>query len=233
MASVVAKVASVANPVVEVVPWHRRLTALVGQRVKSAREGKMTVRELADRCEQLGHRIEPQVIHNMEVGRRNNVTVAELLVLAAALETPQVLLLTPLGSDEPAELLPDRDSDPWTAYQWLLGELPTDELGQPPQLDSKWLPPVIAAYRRHHNGLRHYLRHPADDIALMTIASARTQMQEQGWQRPPLPNDVAEALRPVLYALGWREDNPGELVRVQSWDDQALTPEEIESEQTP
>lgn len=199
--------------------WHHRVTTLVGQRIKQLRDSgsrKTTVRELADKCEQLGHRVEPQVIHNMEAKRRSDVSVAELLVLAAALGTSLPLLLSPLGSSEHVELLPDRSADPWTAYRWLVGELPSDELGKPTRLDVTWFKsPVIAAYQRHDTALRSYLHHEGGDRALAMIAGARVEMQQKNWWRPPLPAEVADALSPVLLAFGWSEKTPGELVRTE------------------
>jgi hypothetical protein len=154
-------------------------------------------------------------VTNLESERRDSITVSEVFAFAAALDVPAVLLLLPIGSDQAVELLPDHRTDPWTAYRWLLGELPTSELHKPmPNLQTVWSPHVTSAYRRHDNGLRNYLYMNGGDSALAMIAGARVEMQQQGWWRPPLPDEVADALRPVLLAFGWQENPPGELSRV-------------------
>lgn len=106
--------------------WARRLTTVIGQEIKRHRRGRMTARELADRCEQLGHRVETQVIANMEAGRRTNISLAELHILSAALGVPTLLLECPLGQVEKLEPLPGVVTDPWSAVRWLIGrhELP-------------------------------------------------------------------------------------------------------------
>jgi transcriptional regulator with XRE-family HTH domain len=106
--------------------WSRRLTTMIGQEIKRHRRGRMTARELADRCEQLGHRVETQVIANMEAGRRTNISVAELHILSAALGVPPILLECPVGRADKLEPLPGVVTDPWSAARWFLGrqELP-------------------------------------------------------------------------------------------------------------
>jgi transcriptional regulator with XRE-family HTH domain len=115
-------VASVANDDQSGPEWPRRLTTVIGQQIKHHRGGRMTARELADRCEQLGHRVETQVIANLETGRRANISLAERNVLAAALGVPPLLLECPLGRVEKLEPLPGVVTDPWSAARWFLGQ---------------------------------------------------------------------------------------------------------------
>lgn len=111
-------------------PWARRVTTQVGEQVKGYRERlRWSARELADRCEQLGYRIEAQVIANMETGRRANVTAAEIVVLAAALGVPPVALMYPVRTDSEVEVVPDRPVSSWPhAIQWFTGEWPIPRL---------------------------------------------------------------------------------------------------------
>lgn len=197
-------------------PWPAELTRATGRAIRHyRRERHMSAEQLAEAVSALGLRYTRTQVTNLESGRRDSVTAGEVFAFAAALDVAAALLLLPLGSDEPVEVVPGHSTDAWTAYRWLLGEMPTSELGKQPQLDITWFaPPVTAAYRRHDNGLRSYLHYKGGDGALATIAGARVEMQQEGWWRPPLPDEVTEAIRPVLLAFGWREDPPGELSRV-------------------
>lgn len=84
-----------------------RASDLIGDRVKDLRGRRGLTREqLSERCAAIGATtVSPSVLVNIETGRpdkatgirRRDVTVDELLVLAAALEVPPVLLLLPAG----------------------------------------------------------------------------------------------------------------------------------------
>lgn len=213
--------------------WPAGLTRAAGRAIRHYREQRhMSAAQLADAVSALGLRYTRTQVTNLESSkRRNSVTVGEILAFAAVLGVPAVLLLLPLGSDEPVELLPGHTTNPWTAYRWFNGDLPTDALDKQGEFGTaSSVPPVIDAYRRHDGGLRSYLRYNGGDSALAVIAGARVQMQERDWWRPPLPEGVAEALRPTLLRFGWCEDEPGELVRVDC--DQALTPSDLGLGQT-
>lgn len=103
--------------------WAERLTAIVGRRVAHFRkEAGISAQTLADRCrDEVGHRIDRAVIANIERGHRQNVTLAEVLVLARALRVPPVSLVVPLGSGEPVEVLPGTSVDGWHAVKWWAG----------------------------------------------------------------------------------------------------------------
>jgi transcriptional regulator with XRE-family HTH domain len=191
----------------------------------------LTAAQLATRCTELGLPISRSKIANIENGRarQEGVSIAEMLALAAALEVPALLLLVSLGSAEPVEVLPGRSVDPWLAYRWLLGEVPTDELGKGQDADVHLFDSgsphtaVIRTYRQHDGALMRYLVNRRDDdqsrqtrdTAIGPLAAARIKMHENGWRLPPLPRDVAEALEPALLAWGWREQEPGALVRLE------------------
>ncbi|MFQ6148584.1 transcriptional regulator [Streptomyces seoulensis] len=77
----------------------------------------------ADRCEQLGHPIPRNVIANMESGRRANLPLVEVMVLAAALETYPVCLVFPVGYVEETQELPFQHLVPtWDALRRFTGE---------------------------------------------------------------------------------------------------------------
>ena len=75
--------------------WAESLVRRVGLAVKKAR-GNKSAKWLSDETAKLGHRVSPTVIAKLDSGHRGSVlSVAELLVLAAALNIPPGLLLIP------------------------------------------------------------------------------------------------------------------------------------------
>lgn len=103
--------------------WPARLARIVATEVKRyRRERGLTAQQLADRCAELGVAFPRAVLANFESGRRPTVSIAELLVLAAALDVPPMLLLVPLGRVDMVEILPGRLLPPRRALGWLDGE---------------------------------------------------------------------------------------------------------------
>ncbi|MFG2948153.1 helix-turn-helix domain-containing protein [Streptomyces adustus] len=130
----------------------------VGRQIARAREGvggrRMTAQALANRTAELGHPLDRSVIAKLEKGFRQTVTVADVLVLARALDVPPVALLFPL--DEPqVELLPGEISSMWPALQWFGAEgpypLPSGSDAEPQRWDP---PPSIALFRQHEDFVR-------------------------------------------------------------------------------
>lgn len=95
----------------------------------------MSAQQLSDACGGLGAAIPRTVISNIENGRRTNVSVAEVLVLARALDVPPIALVVPVGYEGEVEILPDRSADTLSAVDWISGKrLP------PGQRDDAWPP---------------------------------------------------------------------------------------------
>ncbi|MFD0393285.1 helix-turn-helix domain-containing protein [Streptomyces nogalater] len=68
-------------------PWSERLALSVAQEVRRHRQRLgVSAQQLSERCAELGMPIQRSVLANMESGRRSTVTVAEVLILAAALD---------------------------------------------------------------------------------------------------------------------------------------------------
>lgn len=80
-------------------------------------------------------------------GRRSHISVAELLVLARALNVPPVVLLTPVGTAESAEILPGVSRPPFRAAQWITGEAPF-----PGEDDKAYLRGIAADWRAAYGG---------------------------------------------------------------------------------
>ncbi len=106
-----------------------RLVAREVRRYREAQRPKMSGRQLADRTAELGMPIPRSVLANLESGRRETVSVAEVLVLAAALNVSPVELMCPVGFDKRAEMLPGRTTDPREAVRWFTGEMKLDITG--------------------------------------------------------------------------------------------------------
>jgi transcriptional regulator with XRE-family HTH domain len=103
--------------------WPERLTRVIAAEVRRYRqERKMSTQQLDDKTAELGMRIPRSVLANLESGRRDTITAAEILVLAAALDVPPALLLFPIGRLELMDALPDLPLPPWQAFEWFTGE---------------------------------------------------------------------------------------------------------------
>lgn len=96
----------------------------VGRAIKTARRGKSAA-WLSDRTAELGYRISPTVIAKLDSGHRGSVlSVAELWVLAAALEIPPALLLFSTFPDGSVEVLPGVSVSVLKAHECLYGDAP-------------------------------------------------------------------------------------------------------------
>jgi transcriptional regulator with XRE-family HTH domain len=116
--------------------WQARLTGVVAREVRRYRtDRRISAQQLADRCEQLGLPIPRPVLSNLENNRRESVTLAELLVLAEALEVAPLLLAIPLGRQQAVEFLPGQEVPTWEAALWWRGEGEAiKDLGRGPEL---------------------------------------------------------------------------------------------------
>jgi transcriptional regulator with XRE-family HTH domain len=104
--------------------WPARVARLVAgevRRHRRMRRPRMSMQQLADRTDELGMPIPQSVLANLESGRRDTVSVAEVLVLAAALNVAPIDLICPVGFDKQAEMLPGRAMAPLIARRWFTG----------------------------------------------------------------------------------------------------------------
>jgi transcriptional regulator with XRE-family HTH domain len=115
-----APAASAAGPLER---WQERLVRTVGREVlRHRRQRRLSAPQLADRTAELGMPVSRTVLAEVEAGERDTVTVAEVLVLAAALGVAPTELISPVGFDEQIEMLPGRMVDPLEAAKWVYGE---------------------------------------------------------------------------------------------------------------
>ncbi|MFB9628371.1 helix-turn-helix domain-containing protein [Nonomuraea helvata] len=82
---------------------------------------RTTAQALADRCGELGLPMDRSVIAKLEKGLRQSITIAELIVLAKALDVAPVRLLFPLEEQEKVEILPGMEVAVWRAAEWFDG----------------------------------------------------------------------------------------------------------------
>ncbi|MFE2132271.1 helix-turn-helix domain-containing protein [Streptomyces sp. NPDC059466] len=102
--------------------WSARLALGVAREVRRHRQAQgLSAQQLADRCAQIGMPIQRSVLANLESGRRTTVNIAELLVLAHALDVPPGVLLFPVGYEQQTEVLPGGYAEPGFAVEWLAG----------------------------------------------------------------------------------------------------------------
>ena len=110
--------------------WELDLAGRVGRAVAGRRTALLlTADALSERTRKLGYAIPGATIGKIEANARSGkLEVAELLVLAAALETPPVLLLVPQCPDGSEEVLPGLIAGSDAAARWISGTdgLPID-----------------------------------------------------------------------------------------------------------
>ncbi len=108
------------------------LTDVVAARVRLYRKRRgLSQAALVEEMDRLGHPMERGSLSKLESGktRADNVTLREILVLAAALAVPPPLLFLPLGDDVDIYLTPTTQVDPLLAFRWLCGETPFGHIG--------------------------------------------------------------------------------------------------------
>lgn len=191
--------------------WERKLTKSVAAQVRRYREHRgMTAQELSDRCAELGVRIPRPVLTNLETGRRESVTLAELIVLAQALSVPPTLLIAPVATDEDMEILPGRIADTADVLEWFAGEArftPESESGLDMQVffwrDEPYPAGLVHLYRLHTLlvGLlmdtTHWRTHDPsewrpEDGGPGQLRFLRGIMRAGGFRVPALPPELAD-----------------------------------------
>lgn len=103
--------------------WMARVGTGIAREVRRHRLARgMSAQQLSDACSKLGAPMPRTVISNIENGRRTNISVAEVMVLAQALDVPPIALIFPAGYVDEVEYLPDRKIDPIRAVNAFSGK---------------------------------------------------------------------------------------------------------------
>lgn len=174
--------------------WAERQAYQVAQEIVRLR-GKRSAQWLANRTNEIGYEVSRSVISDIENGRRRYITTAELLVIAAALDTSPVALVYPGPYDSEVEVVPGCNLREIHAAEWfsgiddvdhLIGEmvLPGESRRGIPGADwQAWTENIQAleAWRalRHLERLRNELYEDDDDVdlPLRRIATVEDQIK--------------------------------------------------------
>lgn len=198
--------------------WVGEVAALLAAQVKHYRKQRgMTAAQLSEACAALGADVPTSVINNLETGRRASFDVAELLVVAKALDVAPLLLLFPVGRQETVRVLPDRVLPVWEAAAWFTDETPLTHAPAPGTPRA-----VIDSFRQHADAVttaltsqrllgeqqrkanttlnetrrQDHLR-SADQLGQLLLQDAqalrslRAEMRSAGLLPPALPQDLA------------------------------------------
>jgi transcriptional regulator with XRE-family HTH domain len=189
--------------------WQARVTCVVAAQLRHYRDIRgLSAQDLTDRCAELGFTFPRPVLSNLENGRREAVSVAELIILARALDVSPLQLVTPAGRQDAIELFPGDERPVWDAARWFTGEIDLEELnGQLPGIPLPgWqgnVDPVepLPAFRRHDALVAAWRAQrdvvlpspqgePDPELAREMLAIAATQTQrlesDLGWLRREL-----------------------------------------------
>lgn len=101
--------------------WQKEMTDRIGKQVEELR-GEMTALKLSELTEKLGMKISRSALSDLENGKRKSISLAEFLILAAALEVPPIFLLWPDYPDGLTEFLPGLATRSFEAANWFGGE---------------------------------------------------------------------------------------------------------------
>lgn len=98
--------------------WADRLTEQIGQNIKRRRESlSLSAEQVSTAATAMGLNISRQMITNLETGRRASLSVAELAVIAEALQVePVALLYPPTELTRKVEYLPGQEATAVEAY---------------------------------------------------------------------------------------------------------------------
>lgn len=112
--------------------WQAETVKRVADEMNKLR-GNRSAQWLSDRTADLGFRVARSTISDLETGRRTRLDIAELLIIAAALNVPPVMLLYPRIPDGEIQVTPGISTRSIDAARWHSGETVldgTDEAGR-------------------------------------------------------------------------------------------------------
>ena len=134
--------------------WQASVTARVAEAVRRFRDERgMSAQDVADGCTKLGYPIPRSIIANLENGRRASVDLAEVLILAKALDVPPVALLVPAGQTGAMEILPGQTYSTDDALQWITGETMLDDEPEEDTVEERF-----DEIRRHRQAVHNLLK---------------------------------------------------------------------------
>ncbi|MFJ3100409.1 helix-turn-helix domain-containing protein [Streptomyces sp. NPDC086835] len=167
--------------------WATRFSKTIAQELRRHRTARgMSAQQVSDACEGLGADMPRTVISNIENGRRGNVSMAEVVILAAALGVPPTVLAFPVGYEAEVEYLPGKTATPLEAADWWNGE----------KADEEWALTLLRRHRRLESQIRRLYK----QIWEQAIADYRWH-GEPGGPEAGAAREVAEELTRELHEL--------------------------------
>lgn len=106
--------------------WQKEMVDNIGREVRKHR-GDRSLLWLEKRTSELGHKVARSGISQLENGNRKSISIAELLVLSAALEVPLTFLIWPLYPGGMSEILPGHYVSASEAHDVTVGRRIFDE----------------------------------------------------------------------------------------------------------
>ncbi|MEU0272300.1 helix-turn-helix transcriptional regulator [Streptomyces sp. NPDC006307] len=171
----------------EQLDWVTRFGKTIARELRRHRtERGMSAQQVSDACGRLGVDLPRTVISNIENGRRGNITMAEVVILAAALGVPPTVLAFPVGYEAEVEYLPGKTGTPLEAADWWNGE----------QASEEWALTLIRRHRRLESQIRRLYK----QIWETAIGDYRWH-GEPGGPEAGAAREVAEELTRELYEL--------------------------------
>lgn len=105
--------------------WSARFTRSVAEQIHRHRKARgWSAQKLSDACTKLGMEFPRSTLADLESGRRAHISVAELIVIAHALNVPPLQLIFPVGCSAESEVLPGQPQPAFQSAQWFTGEGP-------------------------------------------------------------------------------------------------------------
>ncbi|MCF3123143.1 helix-turn-helix transcriptional regulator [Streptomyces arenae] len=182
----------------DVPEWVDQVMATVADEVRRRRkELGWSAQDLADKCKEIGHPIPRNVIANMESGRRSNLPLVDVMVLAEVLNTPPICLIYPVGYVDDVQRLPlQHPTSTLNALHWFTGE--DTELGADDDM--------LRYFRAHH-------------AAEEQLRKARRDEEYARYHAETAPNAdrKAEALRSQARAAEAADDAESRLRRIRAF----------------
>jgi transcriptional regulator with XRE-family HTH domain len=124
-------------------------TAVCSSRIREIRGARgLSASALANRLADLGRpELNRSVIANIENGRRDAISLEELVAFALALDVAPLDLVTPAGESAAVTVLPDWEEDAIAFRSWFAGEEPLDRVDAEAYFDQPH-PRLVRARRR-------------------------------------------------------------------------------------
>lgn len=203
------------------------LTAVIAERVKALRNGaRLSGPALATAMNERGIPWNRTTVAKLETGRRESISVQELLALALVLDVPPSWLLVDPKADTRVPIAEGVEVDPWSALLWMSGKEPLSDRG-----GAAWQHAAEVLLHGYlvsemSEALDEPLRYvPSDDSEdiwqqrrahdenhrsyLQVMFQAMTRLEQMGVQLPPLRPHVLQRARELHIKMPGQDVEEG------------------------